>query len=474
MEETRLFIIDLDPTAKLGRDLRDFLELNLNSCLSIREQSLRDPEGDGFFTELSANVAGFNPCVVFLVSAGRSPRLAGRVIESLDGRPVLAVCGELEAGETVELLKRGLSDFVAAPLRTADLLPRVRRFLEQANPTETTIRSLRERMGLRQFVGKSPPFLAQLERIPQVAGCDVSVLISGETGTGKELFARAIHYLSPRAGKPFVPVSCGAIPHDLVENELFGHVPGAFTGATSSRSGLIGEAACGTLFLDEIDCLPFSSQVKFLRFLQEKEYRQLGSSRLCQTNVRVISATNLDLEKAMREGKFRRDLYYRLNIIPLALPPLRERKEDIPLLLRHFAEKHAAECNERAKTFTADAIRELMSHAWPGNVRELENVAKRSVILAKKDVVDRADVLLSGSKDGAEPASFKAAKARAIEQFEKQYIKDLLLAYEGNISRAAGAVRKNRRALWELIRKHGIDASRYRTLAQDPDNQPHK
>src|SRR5215813_6052247 len=197
------------------------------------------------------------------------------------------------------------------------------RLQKQVSESETVTQTLKEKLGLRQLIGESPAFLAEIRKIPAVARCEVSVLISGETGTGKEVCARAIHYLSPRAPHPFVPINCGAIPAELVENELFGHERGAFTDAATSQSGLIHEAEGGTLFLDEVDSLPALAQVKLLRFLQEKEYRRLGSTRTYQANVRVIAATNSDLEEAVRTGKLRRDLYYRLNILQLTLPPLR-------------------------------------------------------------------------------------------------------------------------------------------------------
>ena len=315
------------------------------------------------------------------------------------------------------------------------------------------------------LVGGSLAFRAAVNRLPQVADCDATMLISGETGTGKEVFARAIHRLSARAAGPFVAVNCGAIPVDLVENELFGHERGAYTHATDARAGLIAEAEGGSLFLDEIDSLPLLAQVKLLRFLQEKEYRALGSARTHRANVRVIAATNTDIGRAVRQGQLRQDLYYRLNIVTLVLPPLRQRTEDIPVLARHFVLKYAALFRKPARTFTEEALRRLLLYPWPGNVRELEHTVERAVAMAPSPVLDVPDLDLPGEKEAA--SSFREAKARAVREFEHVYLESLLLACDGNISRAAAVARKDRRAFWELLRKHRIDARSYRVAAPE-------
>jgi DNA-binding NtrC family response regulator len=292
----------------------------------------------------------------------------------------------------------------------------------------------------------------------------VSVLITGETGTGKEMFARAIHHLSSRSARPLNAVNCGAIPADLLENELFGHEPGAFTGANSAASGLIRETAGGTLFLDEVDSLPLSAQVKLLRFLQEKEFRPLGAHKSCRVDVRVITASNTNLDRAVAEGRFRQDLYYRLNVISLFLPPLRDRKEDVGPLARHFLAKHARDSSALPKEITAAAVQKLMIYDWPGNVRELENVIERSLILSSRPILQADDILLPVSGVVGEAEPFQAVKARAIAQFERSYIQDLLRTYHGNISKAAHAAGKNRRAFWEIMRKHQIKATRPASL----------
>jgi DNA-binding NtrC family response regulator len=358
------------------------------------------------------------------------------------------------------LLKLGVADFITLPLQATAMLPRIWRLLEQTLQGAMLTQRLKEHLGLQQLVGESPTFLAVIEKIPLIAQCDAGVLISGETGTGKEMCARAIHYLSPRTRKPFVPVNCGAIPVELVENELFGHERGAFTSAATSQPGLIQESDGGTLFLDEIDSLSLSAQVKLLRFLQEKEFRPLGSTKVHAADVRVIAATNTDVEKAVRDSKLRQDLYYRLNVIPLVLPALRERREDIPLLARHFLAKYAVEFNKPVQDCSAEALQALMLYEWPGNVRELEHMMERAVALSGQEIIRKADILLPGAT--THPASFQAAKAKVITQFERAYIQGLLHTYQGNITKAAQAAQKNRRAFWQLMRKHRIDAQSFR------------
>lgn len=328
---------------------------------------------------------------------------------------------------------------------------------------------LKEQIGLRNLIGNSSAFLQETKKIPLVAACDASVLISGETGTGKELCARAVHYLSPRADKPFVPVNCGAIPVELVENELFGHERGAYTGAHMAHAGLLKQAEGGTLFLDEIDWLPHLAQVKLLRFLQEKEYRPLGSTAVCTADVRIIAASNTDFRLSVATGKMRADLFYRLNVITLNLPPLRERPEDIPLLVRYFLQKYAREFDKQMIEMPVEVMQALTLHHWPGNVRELEHVIKRAVILQDSGALHASDLdLPSNGNNGTR--SFREAKAIVLRQFERSYIQALLLAHCGNITRAAQAARKNRRAFWELIRKHAIDARSFRSLEPSTDD----
>ncbi len=317
-------------------------------------------------------------------------------------------------------------------------------------------RILKERLGLKLFIGQSPAFRQAIQCLPRYAGCNAAVFITGETGTGKEMAARAIHYLSRRAGHPFVPVNCGAIPGELVENELFGHERGAFTGASNATRGLVAEADGGTLFLDEVDALPQQTQVKFLRFLQEREYRPLGSRKTLSADVRVIAAANSDLDAAGRNGRFRADLFFRLNVLPLSLPPLRRRKEAIPALAAHFSAQYADEFKLPRKALTPGALQKLAAYDWPGNVRELENIIQRAVVLAEGQEITADDIALPEGNGPLDAKSFKALKAEIVAAFERDYLRQLLAAHNGNITHAAQAAQKNRRAFWQLLRKHKI------------------
>ena len=324
------------------------------------------------------------------------------------------------------------------------------------------MQTLREQIGLAGLVGESERFMTEVRKIAPVAEVDATVLLMGETGTGKEGFARAIHYLSARRGKPFSPVNCGAIPHELLENEFFGHEAGAYTGASSRQAGWIKDCDGGTLFLDEVDTLPLPVQTKLLRFIQEREYKPLGSLHVNKADVRIIAASNTDLELAVREGRFRQDLFYRLNIIPITLPPLRERAEDIPLLARHFLAKYARHFHKQIRDFTPNALAALMAYSWPGNVRQLENTIERIVVFAKGEAGTENDVLLGGIRDKA-PESLRSAKSKAVEHCERSYILGALIANNGNVARAARAAKKHPRAFRQLIHKYAIDLEKFRS-----------
>jgi two-component system response regulator GlrR len=458
MKELKVAFLDFDPSSGLGGTLQSILQACQSHAIQVSQESIPTHESHPRPT-ISIFLKRFKGDLIFLLrpcARLEEARFFLHTCRKEEVRtPVMGIVEGAKPNEAMELLQMGMLDFITPPLTAVDVLPRIWRILEKKTPDEILIQKLKTKIGLKQLVGKSPVFQTEINKIPLIAKCDASVLISGETGTGKELFARAIHYLSLRASKPFIPVSCGATPLELVENELFGHVQGAFTGASSPQAGSLQEAHGGTLFLDEIDCLPLLAQVKFLRFLQEREYKQLGSAKVHHADVRVIAATNVDLEKAVQEGKFRQDLYYRLNVIPLALPPLRDRPEDIPFLARHFLERYAFEFKKETKDFTDEAMQKLLVYDWPGNVRELENVVERAVVFSTRASIQQVEISIPRSESSRQE-SFKKAKDRTIQEFEKKYIEGLLAACEGNISKAARAAEKNRRAFWELIRKHKI------------------
>jgi DNA-binding NtrC family response regulator len=462
---TKILLLDFTGNGRLCAELRTILSPSFESLT----EAVTAPPAPSDMDELAARVSALTPDIIFVALSGELLRRLGEDFKAFTREaapaPCIVVLEEGGPGETFELLQHGAVDFVIAPLREADVLPRVWRLLEHARRAEALPRALDERLGLRNIIGQSPAFLSETKKIPLVAKCEACVLISGETGTGKEVYARAVHYLSPREHKPFIPVNCGAIPLELIENELFGHERGAFTGANVTRMGLLREAEGGTLFLDEIDCLPPLAQVKLLRFIQEKEYRPLGSTKTCHADVRIIGAANVNFEEAVGTGRLRKDLYYRLSVIKLALPPLRQRREDIPLLARHFLKKYSAELGKPVPTISAEAMATLMLYDWPGNVRELEHVIECALVLYEHGTTLSFDIQPLGQSEDARAETFQQAKNKTITQFEREYIQKLLLAHGGNITRAAQAARKHRRAFWELIRKHNIDVSLYKPFA---------
>ncbi len=465
MKPERALLVDVNGVGQPSNAcsaLRPILEPGFNVEVLVQSPQIVADGKAGFGASLNKR---FNPVLVFVVSPGllKETRL---ILESIKrgiaDTPIILINESREPEDMLELLRAGASDFITTPLQAADVLPRAWRLLKSANAAGKATDAFGCQSVMRQLIGESPCFASQVMKVPLVARCDANVLISGETGTGKELFARAVHYSSSRASRPFMPVNCGAIPVDLVENELFGHERGAFTNAFALQTGLIEEANGGTLFLDEIDCLPTLAQVKLLRFLQEREYRPLGSSKMRRANVRIIAASNLNLEEAVGNGKVRQDLFYRLNIISLALPALRQRREDIPLLAHHFLKKYAREFSRPIAGFSVDALPTLMAHNWPGNVRELEHVIERAVALCEGPLIGPEDLALSSSHSARPPESLQEAKSREIALFEKNYIQELLRSCSGNITKAARMAQKNRRAFWQLMQKHQIDASSFK------------
>jgi DNA-binding NtrC family response regulator len=320
------------------------------------------------------------------------------------------------------------------------------------------------------LVGQSPAFLRVLELTKRFAGCDATVLLQGETGTGKELVARAIHYLGTRRDFPFIPVNCGALPDSLLESELFGHVRGAFTDARDARRGLIAEAEGGTLFLDEIEVLTPKAQVALLRFLQDFEYRPVGGAAVREAHVRIVAASNANLEALVGRGDFRRDLLFRLDILSIDLPPLRERQRDAVLLAEMFLKRLAGQYRRTPKNLHPDAVTRLLTHDWPGNVRELENLIHREFLMSDEPMIHLWGLSSPGARreDTKQAAlsritesRFQEAKANAIARFERAYIVELLSRTQGNISQAARISGKERSRLGKLVKKYGLERTSF-------------
>ncbi|MGX7901448.1 two-component system response regulator GlrR, partial [Klebsiella pneumoniae] len=342
------------------------------------------------------------------------------------GMPVIILTAHGSIPDAVAATQQGVFSFLTKPVDKDALYKAIDEALEQRSPAT-------DEAWRQAIVTRSPLMLRLLEQAGMVAQSDVSVLINGQSGTGKEIVAQAIHNASPRHDKPFVAINCGALPEQLLESELFGHARGAFTGAVSNREGLFQAAEGGTLFLDEIGDMPVALQVKLLRVLQERKVRPLGSNRDIEINVRIISATHRDLPKAMARGEFREDLFYRLNVVNLKIPPLSERTEDIPLLANHLLRQSADRHKPFVRAFSSDAMKRLMAAKWPGNVRQLVNVIEQCVALTSSPVI--GDALVEQALEGENTALPTFVEAR--NQFELNYLRKLLQITKGNVTHAA-------------------------------------
>jgi len=374
---------------------------------------------------------------------------------------VIMMSGHGTIETAVKATKLGAFDFIEKPLSLDKMLITVRHALDMASLEEENILLKQKVAHEYELTGQSEPIMELKETMDLVAPTNAWILIMGENGTGKELVARSIHKQSKRAHKPFIEVNCAAIPEDLIESELFGHEKGAFTGATEKKRGKFDLAHEGTLFLDEVADMSLKAQAKILRILQEKKYERVGGTSVIATDVRVLAATNKDLEKEMESGRFRQDLFYRLNVIPLRVPPLRERKEDIPLLVDRFLRDFAIKEGETEKTITSDALALLIKHDWPGNVRELKNITERLFIMTAGNIISENDIPpLAKEDEMMEPDifsdsldSYRSAKAA----FERQYIEGKLKEYNGNVSRTAEAIGLERSNLHRKIKAYGLD-----------------
>lgn len=379
-------------------------------------------------------------------------KMDGRVIGALSADRLFA---ESEALEEDMRLLSVLASLVAKAVRNRQ---EHHRMLEE---NRRLLKALREQSRPEVFVGASPGLRAVLTQLAQVAPTSATVLLLGESGTGKELAANTIHAGSPRAGHPFIKVNCAALPEGLIESELFGHEKGAFTGAVGVRKGRFEAADGGTLFLDEIGELAVSTQVKLLRVLQEREFERVGGMETHKVDVRVVAATSRNLEQMVREGLFRRDLFYRLNVFPVYMPPLRERPGDIHLLVENFLDKYGHKIGKRGLRVTPEAEALLLAHPWPGNIRELENVIERAVILTTDGVI-RPNLLPPNMQTSGTLSSLHGTLPEALDRLERQFITEALRKYRGNMGRAAEALGISERVMGLRMRKFGLDYRAFR------------
>ena len=451
MDRATLLIVDDDPA------LRRTLQMRL------REEGFRVLEADSAERALALLAVELPDLLITDVRMGGMDGLAlfDEVRRSHPLLPVIIVTAHGSIPDAVEVTRKGVFAYLTKPVGAAELLAQVRRALAAAPPAARRAGPARG-----QIVTRNAAMRALLDEAEQVAATDAAVLIHGETGTGKELLAQAIHDASVRRDGPFVAVNCGAIPEALLESELFGHVRGAFTGAQRDHPGLIRSADGGTLFLDEVGDMPLPLQVKLLRVLQEHQVRPLGGTRALPVDVRIVSATHRDLDAARRDGSFRDDLYWRLAVVVFTLPPLRERREDIPALAQHFLAALARKYRKPLRGFAPDAMALLSRAPWPGNVRQLFNAVEKCVALAGDAetigaaLVERA--VERGGDDGVEP--FDEARRR----FERDYLVQLLRLTAGNAALAARLAQRNRTDFYALLARHHLEPAAFRA-ASDPD-----
>jgi len=370
--------------------------------------------------------------------------------------PVILLTAHGTIPDAVEATARGVFTYLTKPFDGKALLEKIAQALALGAPVNQSVGG--DERWRTAIVSRSSRMAELLAEAKMVAASDASVLICGESGSGKELLAQAIHKASPRAGKPFVAVNCSAIPEALLESELFGHVKGSFTGAVANHQGLFQAANGGTLFLDEIGDMPPALQVKLLRVLQERSVRPVGANESTPVDVRILSATHRDLDAAMAEGQFREDLFYRLNVVALTLPPLGDRREDIPLLANHFLSKLAEKYDKPLNGFAPDALKALATAVWPGNVRQLHNVVEQVCALATTPLIPLALVQRALRVPSVEVLSF----AQARERFERDYLVGLLKMTDGNVADAARLADRNRTEFYRLLQKHGLTPGRFR------------
>jgi two-component system response regulator HydG len=461
MKRVRILVADDDPTLK-----------------PLCVQLLKPPERYDFWAATDAPAAEdllAKRSFDLLIAAVRPPKLDGfallKAARAIDpGLPVVLVADRPSAETVTAGFRLGADDFIERARADADLPESITRLAEKRRSgaeNELLRRQVERPYSFDDIIGTSPPMRKVFDTIEQVAQSNVDVLVLGETGTGKELVARAIHRRSPRAKGPFVPVDCGAIPDHLLESELFGHERGAFTGADSRRIGLFEFGDNGTLFLDELGELPIQLQPKLLRTLQERKLRRVGGRDEIEIDVRLVAATSRDLEAMVKQELFRQDLYYRINVVRIDLPPLRARGDDIGLLAEFFANRHSREMQKPTLSITPEAYQVLRQYPWPGNVRELQNVIRRGIALSRDDAIDLDDlpdelIAASGQRDAIGAVGYFKLRDQHVAKFERQYLADLLKRHSGDVRNAAKEAELPRGTLYRLMKNHELDSETFR------------
>ncbi|GJQ48043.1 putative DNA-binding response regulator in two-component system [Candidatus Kuenenia stuttgartiensis] len=383
------------------------------------------------------------------------------IIKNYPKLPIIIITAHGSIESAVEAMRRGAYSYIAKPFRNDDLAMQIKNALEKQRLTqeiEYLRNQLDERNNFNPIIGKNKQMLEILELVSRVSKTDCNVIIYGESGTGKELIARAIHQNSNRANGPFIATNCGAIPEGLLENELFGHIRGAYTDAHESKEGLFAQADKGSIFLDEISNTSMIFQIKLLRVLQEREIKPVGSTKNRKINVRIIAASNTDLQKAVSEGTFRDDLFYRIHVMPVYLPPLRQRKDDIPLLATYFITEFCKALKKDPLGFSPAALQRMLLYDWPGNIRELRNKIEHAAIVANKNNIEPEDIFPERNTTTNVFHSYKDAK----ERFEREYIENLLKANNGNITNASKMASRYRADIYKLIKKYNINPEDYK------------
>ena len=449
-------------------EIRESIEILLTSEGLTTDTAVAGEEG---LKKIEENL--YDAVLLDLMLPGKSGMEVQKDIKRIDPTLPVVIITAIGAVETaVSAIKEGSYDYVTKPWNNEKLLVIVTNAIKQRQLISENLhlrRALKERFGYSNIIGKSEKILKVLDVVTQVATSRSTVLIQGESGTGKELIAKAIHLKSPRADKAFVPVNSGSMPVDLLESTLFGHMRGAFTSAIASKKGLFEVADQGTIFFDEIGTISMETQAKLLRVIQEKEFMRLGATETIKVDARIIAATNVDLKKLVDEGRFREDLYYRLNVINIQLPPLRERKEDIPALVEFFTKKYCEENGKPQYRFSSEALKVLMDYHWPGNVRELENVVERAVVLSQDEIIGREllpESILSPSARFATLSSFPLARNTSlfeiIDAFERRVIIEMLEQTSWSQTEAADNFKIPLSTLNQKIKRHGIEIKKKR------------